>query len=88
MLVSTAPSPSSPAAGAQSNNSCQKYVALATISVATGEAAAPTKEQQTADGLKETPATQRSPSEPFWAAFAAFNSSNSREAEYCYFWSV
>lgn len=63
MLVSTALSPSSPAAGAQSNNSCQMYVALATISVATGEAAAPTKEQQTADGSKETPDRQRSPSE-------------------------
>lgn len=43
MLVSTAPSRSSPATGSQSNNRCQMHVTLATISVATGEAAAPTR---------------------------------------------
>lgn len=43
LLISTVPSHSSAVMGTQSNNSCQMYVTLATISVATREAAAPTQ---------------------------------------------
>lgn len=42
LLISTVPSHSSAVMGTQSNNSCQMYVTLATISVATREAATPT----------------------------------------------
>lgn len=42
LLISTVSSRSSAAKGTQSNNSCQMYVTLATISLASGEAATPT----------------------------------------------